>query len=135
MQSCWYAKPNRDCFDCLWQEIKVQRVNPDDKLGLTLCDGLPVNQPQHQQAEQEQQTEKTRCSREMVDAVSTSQVTDADADADADANRAAVASSGDESEVYIQDIQKDSLAAIDGRLRQGDILLQVRPVTLVFSIH
>ena len=31
-----------------------------------------------------------------------------------------------ESEVYIQEIQSDSLAAADGRLRQGDILLQVR---------
>ena len=31
----------------------------------------------------------------------------------------------DDNEVYIQDIAPDSLASIDGRLRKGDILLQV----------
>ena len=96
----------------LLQEIKLLRANADDKLGLTLCDGLPVNQSICCQQAATVGCESTT-TPPVGDDADTDRVRDDDADQDDQA-------------VYIQDIQKDSLAAVDGRLRQGDIILQVK---------
>ena len=87
---------------CVRQEIKLERVRPDDKLGLTLCDGLPVN--------------RTRSDEEGGKS----------SGASPDETRAPEEDQEEEdNEVYIQAIADESLAAADGRLSQGDILLQV----------
>lgn len=107
----------------------MQRVNPDDKLGLTLCDGLPVNQ---QKQLQQQQTKTTCCQGTVIvntsdPETSNKRVAPQTANSPATAEDDASEPEDDvESEVFIQEIQSDSLAAADGRLRQGDILLQVR---------
>ena len=77
-------------------------MNGDDKLGLTLCDGVPVSD--------------------------VGDVDDDPATSTTAAAAAAAAAGGrgrDDNEVYIQAIAVNSLAAADGRLCRGDILLQV----------
>jgi len=69
------------------QEIKLERLRPEDKLGLTLCDA--VNKTDEKEPEED-------------------------------------------NEVYIQSIAPESLAAADGRLSQGDLLLQVNIIYLSF---
>ncbi len=59
----------------------MERLRPEDKLGLTLCDDA-VNKTDEKEPEED-------------------------------------------NEVYIQSIAPESLAAADGRLSQGDLLLQV----------
>lgn len=107
---------------CVLQEIKLERVRADDKLGLILCDGLPVNRTTADSSksvnaaspERRGATEETA----QVD-VAVQQRPDADDVPDVEEV------DEEDSEVYIQAIAAESLAAADGRLSQGDLLLQV----------
>lgn len=89
-----------------FKEIKLQRVNADDKLGLTLCDGLPVKQTGRSNAAAAATGDESHGLKSPTSETRSEE-------------------EAEENEVYIQAIAVNSLAAADGRLCQGDILLQV----------
>lgn len=105
-------------------------MNSTDKLGLTLCDGLPVSRINYDDT------------GKLAPAVDTSNFTEKktmnkiyvetnDNATECEEDEACVDEDNTESEdkeVYIQAIAEDSLAAADGRLLQGDVLLQVYTV-------
>lgn len=102
-------------------------MNSTDKLGLTLCDAVSrINYDENgKQAPAEVDT--------------TSDITDKKASSKpyGETNDNAFSEyeedednlESEDKEVYIQAIAEDSLAALDGRLLQGDVLLQVYNIT------
>ncbi len=96
-------------------------------MGLTLCDGLPVDRTNYSVnskltpgAEGIDFTDEENPTLKLQFQPNENK-TEVEEDTCVDENE----SENEEKEVYIQAIADDSLAAADGRLFQGDILLQV----------
>ena len=102
------------------QEIKLERINSDDKLGLTLCDDASA------------ETSPEGAVKRQTPAVVVAS-TAAAAAAPATQATPETRSAPDDNEVYIQAIAENSLAAVDGRLCRGDTLLQVSVTFLIIS--
>ena len=97
----------------------MKRTFPNEKLGLTLCDGLPVNRTNsNSQTTADETGGKVEEDKRLeLSCKSTVEETKKVVDTEDEFN-----------EVFIQTIAIDSLAAADGRLFQGDILLQVTSI-------
>jgi hypothetical protein len=106
----------------------LKRTHPNEKLGLTLCDGLPVNRTNS--------NGKTTANEAGVNVEedqrlgSSSKAIPSAKEETAEKTKKAADAQDDFNEVFIQTIAADSLAAADGRLFQGDILLQVISISL-----
>ena len=109
------------------QEIKLERINSDDKLGLTLCDDASA------ETSPEGAVKRQTPAVAVASTASTAATTTTAAAAPATQATPETRSAPDDNEVYIQAIAENSLAAVDGRLCRGDTLLQVSVTFLIIS--
>ena len=112
------------------QEIKLERINSDDKLGLTLCDDASAETSP--EGAVKRQTPAVVVAS-TASTASTAATTTTAAAAPATQATPETRSAPDDNEVYIQAIAENSLAAVDGRLCRGDTLLQVSVTFLIIS--
>ena len=113
------------------QEIKLERINSDDKLGLTLCDDASAETSP--EGAVKRQTPAVVVASTASTAATTTTAAAAAAAAAATQATPETRSAPDDNEVYIQAIAENSLAAVDGRLCRGDTLLQVSVTFLIIS--
>jgi hypothetical protein len=106
----------------------LKRVSSTDKLGLTLCDGLSVSRSNYNEdGKLTAATYKIDLTDEKISR-SKLQFETNEKTADYEEDETCIEENhleSEDKEVYIQDVAEGSLAAADGRLLQGDILLQV----------
>lgn len=102
----------------------MNRVHSNDKLGLTLCDDLPVdvnNKTSPTIDKRDFGEDENLPSKLQIESREHNPLETEDDQVCLDENDL----ENEEKEVYIQNIADDSLAAADGRLCTGDIILQV----------
>lgn len=99
-----------------------------DKLGLTLCDGLSVSRSNYNEdGKLTAVTDRINLTDDKIPR-SKLQLQTSEKTTEFEEDKACVDENyleSEDKEVYIQSVAEGSLAAADGRLFQGDILLQV----------